>query len=177
MPNIIEIRCPHCSAILRVKEVENIEKKNVRCNVCGEKSPFTQFTKVVHTKAEESGTDYINQPVGESRSSEPGLLINSESGERFQLTEGCNIIGRGASSSQATIKLPTDLRQISREHAVIDVKLVPGKGYVHTFHLYKNEVNTTLLNGTELVYPEKIRLKDGDILDFPGIRICFKLKN
>lgn len=176
MEDTIKIRCPRCSAMLKVKNVEGIEKKNLKCPVCGERSPFTQFKKVAPQKAtEDLGTDITSGPVAESRSSQPGMLVNQASSERYQLVEGSNIIGREASTSQASVRFPSDLRQISREHAVIDVKLIPGKGYVHTLHLYKAGVNTTLLNGNELVYPEKIRLKDGDMLEFPGIKVCFKL--
>lgn len=174
MEDKIEIRCPHCSSAFKVRNVEGIERKAVKCPNCGEKSPFVRCKRVEHDDRKDLGTD--TSLVGQKKNSgyAVGKLVDTQTGASYQLQVGQNIIGREASSSQANVMLDTrGERRMSREHAVVDVKYVDGRGYVHSIGLYKQDVNPTLLNGTQLVYPEKIRMKDGDIVDFPGVRVRF----
>ena len=62
-----------------------------------------------------------------------------------------------AAKSEAGIQIYTaDSRAMSREHIVIDVKNVPGKGFVHTLSLYKEKVNPTFIGSEPLVYGDRI---------------------
>ena len=176
MNKINTIKCPNCSASLKTANPDKLKGKIIKCPVCGEKAPFDSFLQATPKKEppKVEGTNYTAVPKKKSTSNSIGLLVDTGSNARYPLEVGKNIIGREAATSQATVKLDTGgARLMSREHAVVEVKHIEGKGYNHTISLFKDGVNKTLINGLELVYPERLRLKDGDIIDFPGIRVRF----
>ena len=81
-----------------------------------------------------------------------------------------------SSKSEAGIQIYTaDSRAMSREHIVIDVKNVPGKGFVHTLSLYKEKVNPTFIGSEPLVYGDRIVLTHGDVIRLPDTTLKFEL--
>jgi hypothetical protein len=64
---------------------------------------------------------------------------------------------------------------MSREHVVIEVKRVAGKGFVHYLSLFKEKVNRTCINNDVLEYGDCVILKHGDIIHLPGIDLKFEL--
>jgi hypothetical protein len=90
------------------------------------------------------------------------------------LREGRNIIGREASTSTATVRLPQTYKRVSREHLIIDVKAV-GNEYKHEIRLYKSEVNTTQLNTTTLTAGDIFVLNNGDTIKLPDLGIRFEM--
>lgn len=189
MEEIIKIKCPYCGAVLSVKNQADIESKNVTCPICKQKSPFTDFKRIVD-KMEDEHTQY---PGGEEKtsyqnSSDPGTDIGRglnfalgklkimPTGPSYQLKNGKNIIGRRASQSSADFQIATgESKRLSREHLVIEIKKVQGKGLVHYASLYKQKTNKTYI-GTELLeYGDCIVLNDGDIIKLPDVSIKFEI--
>lgn len=186
MDELIKIRCPYCSASLSVKRVPDIEKKSVTCPVCKRKSPFVDFKQ---TYRQDNSTDYSGSGHGgqeDPKTSGPeeaenyiiGQICVLRTGSTFPLKQGRNIIGRKASSSKATIQIPTgDNRRVSREHLIVDVKRVLGQGFVHTVSLFKENVNKTVVNGIQLQPGEELPLKHGCRIDLPDVSLRFELRD
>ena len=169
----IQIKCPCCGAVLKVKMQPGIEGKSVTCPVCKQKSPFAAFGRPSGQKDE----DKTVYPGEVSANVNAGVLVKPGTGERFALKEGRNVIGRksSVSSSDIQIPLPNEMKRMSKEHIVIDVKDVPGRGLVHYASLYKEKVNPTAVNGEPLAFGECVVLNDGDRLTLPDADLIFKL--
>lgn len=183
--NVIKIKCPCCAAVLAVKAQPGIENKNVTCPVCKQSSSFQLFKKIAEKKSDcteypGEHTDYeschtetqINPDVNYTL----GKLKVQGLGFSFRLKVGRNVIGRKATASTADIQIPiTEGKHMSREHLVIEVKKVAGKGIVHYASLYKEKVNATAINNILLEYGDSIVLKSGDKLKLPDATIIFEI--
>ena len=169
----IQIKCPCCGAVLAVLKQPGIESKSVTCPVCKQKSPFAAFGRPSGNKDE----DKTVYPGEVSANVNAGMLVKPGTGERFALKAGRNVIGRksAVSSSDIQIPLPNEMKRMSKEHIVIDVKDVPGRGLVHYASLYKEKVNPTAVNGEPLAFGECVVLNDGDRLNLPDADLIFKL--
>jgi len=188
MDELIKIRCPYCSASLTVKRVPDIEKKSVTCPVCKRKSPFTDFKQTIQ---QDDPTDYEGKHQSHGWTEDPntpgiddvenniiGQICLLRTGKAYPLQQGRNVIGRKADSSKATIQLPTgENRRVSREHLVVNVKRVIGQGFVHTVSLYKENVNKTFVNGSQLQPGEELPLKHGYKIDLPDLPLRFELSD
>lgn len=187
---VIKIKCPCCGAILAVKSSPGIETKKITCPVCRESSPFTEYRQVVERPEQNEHTRYPDEEatrpaygedtdLGGGLNFVPGELhVVSGNVPVFRLKPGRNVIGREASASSADIRIPTpDSNRMSREHMVIEVKKMPGKGYVHYASLYKQRVNDTRINGERLEYGDCIVLHDGDTLRLPDAVLRFEIPN
>ena len=175
----LDVKCPWCSAVLRIKSIPVMEERNITCPNCKHTSLFTQFKAVV-PKEEESVTRFPGSN-GNSKKTKPenliiGRLIIPLSGLSFQLKPGQNIIGRKASASIANFQIETgDNKRMSREHLIIEVKRVPSTGFAHLISLYKERVNKTFINSTELLWGDTLILQHGDIIKLPDIDLRFEL--
>lgn len=175
------IKCPYCGAILKVNlNAPGIVNKQLKCPVCKEKSPFLKF--ILQQDKEKEETDYRDRNTERTRLKGEEvsnirlakLKLLSESLEFF-LKEGRNIVGRLASSSSATIQIPTnETRRLSREHLVIDVKKIPDEGYKYVASLYKEHINTTFINNEKLEYGDSVILRNGDVISLPDVTIVFE---
>lgn len=179
MNNLIKIKCPWCSAVLTVKNFEGIETKSVTCPVCKQKSPFTKFKKITDDDEKEK-TSYLRDGEATEQTDLDNLMIGclkvKTSGQTFRLSPGRNVIGRKASASSANIQLDTgENHRVSREHIVIEVKKIPGKGFVHYLSLFKERVNSTLHNKGSLLFGDCVILKNGDTISLPNFDIVFEL--
>lgn len=190
MENVIQIKCPFCGAVLSVKYQAGIESKNVTCPVCKHKYPFPQFKQVKnYSPAEGVDTEYPDKNNngyhnnGESSFTEMpkmnfiiGRVTVVSTGETFQLKTGRNVIGRKTLSSTADFKINTgDDLIMSREHLVIDVKKVAGKGVVHYASLFKERVNETRIGNDRLFYGDTVVLRHGEKIQLPGLLLKFEI--
>lgn len=173
----LDVKCPWCSAILRIRQTPGMEGKHITCPNCKKNSPFLQF-KPVAPKEDESVTCFPGESI-EKKTFENlliGRLVNLSNGLKFQLHSGRNIIGRKASASNANYQIPTgDNKRMSREHLIIEVKRVPTTGFTHYVSLYKERVNKTFINSTELLWGDTIILKDGDIIKLPDLELRLEI--
>ena len=175
----IDVKCPWCSATLRIRQTPGMESKNITCPNCKQTSPFIKFKKIIPVE-EESVTCFPGSN-GNSQKPKPenliiGRLIIPLSGLSFQLKPGQNIIGRKASASIANFQIPTgENKRLSREHLIIEVKRIPSTGFTHYVSLYKERVNKTFVNNTQLLYGDTLILQHGDILKLPDLDVRFEL--
>ena len=175
----LDVKCPWCSAVLRIKSSSGMEGKNITCPNCKHISPFTQF-KAVIPREEESVTCFpgglVNLPTPTKENFIIGRLVIPLSGISYQLLSGKNIIGRKSSASTANFQIETgDNKRMSREHLIIEVKRVPTIGFSHLVSLYKERVNKTFINSTELLWGDTLILQHGDIIKLPDIELKFEL--
>lgn len=175
MSATIKISCPVCGSVLAVKDSPDNEFRELTCPVCKKKSPYTSYRKIGANAGEH--TEYPDSPLrqNEKDNAAIGKILVVDKGLAFQLKEGLNIIGRQSKSSNADIQLPCSSRRMSREHVVIEVRQVPGKGYVHYISLNKQQVNPTYIGSEPLMYGDKIILNEGDIIRLPDMTVRFVL--
>ena len=176
--NIVKIKCPNCGGILSVKLKTQNQEVNIPCPICKITSPLKFYVQVTNqlqcsNKDDETqiGLHVVNYVVGQ-------LKIQGTEMSPSQLKMGRNVIGREAKSSTADIQIPqqsTGRSRMSREHLIIDVDKVVGKGIVHHLSLYKAGVNDTFLNNEKLEAPDRFILKDGDVIDLPEAKLVFEI--
>lgn len=187
----IKIKCPCCGAILAIRIQPNIENRNLKCPVCRESSPFRLFKKIENFGRNDADdpTIYPEENVrsksletsysGADENGLLGILIHGsgKSAMSFRLKIGKNIIGRKAPDSSADIQIPfpADCRRMSREHLMIEVKAVHGKGFVYYASLCKKKVNDTFVNKEKLEFGDCIVLKEGDVLSLPDAELTFEI--
>ncbi len=176
---IIQIKCPNCGAKLRAKMVEGIEKKSPICPVCKEKSPFNDYIKV-SPNANEGATDY-GAITKSSNANEIGQLrvVGDPENKVYKLKEGKNIVGRKATTTNATLQLemPAGGNRVSREHFIINVNPISPHTYRHSISLYKQQVNETFVGDIELEYGICLVLKHGDLIRIPGMTLRFECQS
>lgn len=188
---IIKIKCPQCGAVLSIRNIPGLETKNVNCPVCKYKGPFTSYRAYVpHQPNQADQTDYgygdktqykTTGSTGGTQSGNdfnilPGQLRVLSTGKVYKLKFGTNIIGRQALHSSATLQLPTDgSKRMSRDHLVIEVKKLPGKGLTAYVSLYKEKVNKTFINNDQLLYGDTLVLKDGDVISLPDLKVKYEI--
>ena len=175
----LDVKCPWCSALLRIKSAKRMEGKNITCPICKHTSPFTQFKKIIQAEEESEtclpGTDG-NTPNLSQENIIIGRLIIPITGISYQLLPGKNIIGRKASASTANFQIETgENKRMSREHLIIEVKRVSTTGFIHLVSLYKERVNKSFINSTELLWGDTLILQHGDIINLPDIDMRFEL--
>ena len=189
MEPILKIKCPWCGSVLSVKSQPGMESKSVTCPICKQKSHFKDFKPVADRSAEEKTqypgsedpTSYNTGSASASAGQSPNLILGQLScpdlGQPYRLKPGRNIVGRKASNSTADCQIPplAGSKRMSREHLVIEVKKVAGKGFVHYVSLYKERVNVTFVNNAELEYGDCIVLSHGDIIRLPDAVVKFEI--
>jgi hypothetical protein len=197
MEEIIKIKCPHCGAILAVKNQPNLAKKNVTCPNCKLTFPFTQFKGITSNVSnddpetqypdegsqrdphydEDRTTQYDEKTkIGNSNKFILGQVTVVTNGRSYHLKPGRNIIGRKGVNSNANFQIDTEgKRAMSREHIVIEVKKVPAKGFIHYVSLYKEKVNKTFIGNEPLLYGDCIVLNHGDMIKLPDATLRFEI--
>ncbi len=185
---IIKIKCSSCGAVLAVKNQSGIENKKLTCPVCKESAPFKNFKPVAERKVNDASaeehTSYggVGNTSAQNTASEQNftlgiLKMSAGSNMSFRLNTGRNVIGRKASSSGASIQIPTDSLRLSREHLVIEVKKVQGKGFVHYVSLAKERVNDTYVNNELVEFGDCTILKHGDLIKLPDTTLIFEIQD
>lgn len=189
---IIQIKCPFDGAVLSVKNQPGIEGKNVTCPICKHNYPFTSFKRVGewglknNSIIEDSSEAELTNYAYKSHSNEETSLnygnnaigkLQILGGEgTFQLNPGRNIIGRRSHKSTSHFQINTgESRSMSREHIIIDVKKIPGKGFVHYISLFKEKVNPTYIGQEILSFGDCIHLANGDLIKLPDAILKFEL--
>ena len=191
MDDIIKIKCPYCGAVLSVKNQAGIESKSVTCPICKQKSPFKDFKKIAEKfKDDGEHTQYPgdDEKTSYQTSSDPGTDIRTGLNftlgrltcpllnKPFQLKPGKNVIGRKATQSMADCQIPTESsKRMSREHLIIDIKKVQGKGFVHYASLCKQKINKTYIGNELLEYGDCVVLNHGDVIKLPDAVVKFEI--
>lgn len=180
----IRIKCPTCGAILTVVDSSANVGKSVKCPVCKEKHPFTEF-KAVHTTKEDSDRTSlgINLPV-EDKTQLPvkpsmvtyGYLLDETKHRKYTLTSGKNLVGRKTyqTASVASIPIETDDLCFSRKHLYIEATKGPD-GIIRHYAYNAANKNETTINGTRLGDGDKLILHDSDVIRSGKTILVFKV--
>lgn len=174
---IRQIKCPWCSAVLSIKYQAGLEHKSLTCPVCKRSSSLADYKPYIAPLEEHTCYPSANNNLTDSVDiALIGSLMNPTTGQSHKLKLGENIVGRKASVSKATIGLDTPTnKRISREHLIISVSLVKGRGLTHTLSLYKERLNPTFVNGMPLSFGDRVVLKHGDIINLPDLDLVFQI--
>lgn len=174
---IRQIKCPWCSAVLSIKYQAGMEHKSLTCPVCKRSSALAEYKPYI--APQEEHTCYPSIRNSESSSVDNSLvghLFVPSSGKSYKLNVGKNIIGRNAAVTKATVKIETPAnKRISREHLIISVSLIKGRGLIHALSLYKERLNHTSVNGVPLSFGDQVILKHGDIINLPDLDLVFQI--
>lgn len=191
MKETAKIKCPFCGVILTVKMQEGIENKSVTCPVCKERTSFWRF-KEVADGVDKEDTEYPNDDAktdygGHKGSGEESTIMGNTpnftigqlripgTAKIFRLKPGRNVVGREAATSSADVRIPSGSNRMSREHVVIDVRKVQGKGFVHYVSLYKERLNDTFINNERILFEDCMVLRHGDVLKLPDVSLKFEI--
>ena len=179
--NIIKIKCPFCGTVFSVQDVPGLYAKSTTCPVCKQKSAIKDFKRVADRQAEkteyptnghvsEEKTEYAptdNDKTQVGKSPFDNLVLGQlkvlPSGPSFQLRPGQNVVGRKVvNPPHADFQIPTVVNRMSRQHLLVEVKKVPGKGFVHYVSLYGQRANATFVGNNQLEVGDCVVLNDGD---------------
>ena len=182
----IKAKCPFCGLILIVPKYRD-ENKSVTCPSCKQNTLFKDFV-VIREKQEEKtelpqsvgseSTQYEKSTVkvDDVLKCKVGKLVDLESGSCFQLKIGRQVIGRKCiNPPHADFEMLAPTKRMSREHLVVEVKNVPGRGLLHYASLYKEKVNETFIGNVRLSFGDSIILNDGDIIKLPDVKVKFEI--
>lgn len=161
---MISVVCPHCSVKLKVDETRIPPAlRAFKCPKCGG-SISVSIVKQATTPDDVGDTVLIPKVGGRTKTVGKLCIKNSNEGEiSFPLKEGVNIIGRNSKTSNATIKILTDDRSMSREHARIEVVPDFKGGYRHFLSDFGSK-NHTFHNDNQLNKGDSVILQPGDFI-------------
>lgn len=189
MNDIIQIKCPFCGAVLSVKNIPGIDRKNVTCPICKQTNRFINY-KLIANNAEGGAKSPVNEVYDYKKSYESGSSEATQYGPMnftigklkllgsdisYQLKPGKNEVGRKSRNSTVDFQIDTgESRRMSRNHLVIEVVKENYKGYVHYISLSKENVNPTTVNGNPMCYGvDKVILNNGAIIKLPDADLKF----
>lgn len=191
MNEIIQIKCPFCGAVLSVKKIPDIDRKNVTCPICKQTNRFVNYKLITldDDKRTKSPVDEVKYP---QRNYDAGSIDATQYGPMnftigklklqgtdisYQLKPGKNEIGRKSKNSSVNFQIDTgESRRMSRNHLVIEVVKENYKGYVHYVSLSKENVNPTTVNGNPMCFGvDKVILNNGTIIKLPDAELRFEI--
>ena len=102
MDQFIQIKCPFCGAVLKVKQQAGLEKASITCPVCKKKSAFSDYETVINKDSEETELPGgFRSKQNSEDTTEFGASVNTfigclveKSGKRWALHLGVNTVGR-----------------------------------------------------------------------------------
>ena len=182
MDQIIQIKCPFCGAVLKVKQQPGLEKASITCPVCKKKSLFTDFETVINkdsdvtelpggVKSKQNSEDTTE--FGASVNTSIGCLVE-KSGKRWALHLGVNTVGRKLQSNPQQVEIPisdyTGERKMSRNHAKIEVIRLANGSAKHVLYNWQNK-NQTYVGGDPIESGDRIVLNNGMVIKVANIDV------
>lgn len=198
------IKCPSCGVLLDVRNSQNEAVKMITCPQCKAqlKVMFSQqhaatpqsFGETEYVGNSNGETQYVNRDNGETRyvghssspsqSDEtilagkkeevtPGYLLYG--GQKYPLGFGNNVIGRKATTSQATVQIATNDRYMSRQHLAIQVCKVSTDNVRVVVSNYHNK-NASYVNGELLNEGDQLVLTEGSIIKMGNTTVVYHQK-
>ena len=198
------IKCPSCGVLLDVRNSQNEAVKIISCPQCKARlrvvfsHPQQQVTppqssgEIQYVGNSNGETQYVNRDNGETRyvghfSSQsdetilagkkeevtPGYLLYG--GQKYPLGFGNNVIGRKATTSQATVQIATDDRYMSRQHLAIQVIKASTYKVRVVVSNYHNK-NASYVNGQLLNEGDQLVLTEGSIIKMGNTTVVYHQK-
>lgn len=196
MDQFIQIKCPFCGAVLKIKQQAGLEKASITCPVCKKKTPFTGFGKVNNGDNEMTEGPLFNPSnpnkeetdiwgsndktkVNNFFNAAIGCLVET-SGKRWTLRPGVNTVGRKLQSGSQQVDIPiqdyTGERRMSRNHAKVEVVQLGNGAYKHILCNWQNK-NETYVGGEVLHEGDRIILQNGMSIRFANIDVKFVIED
>ena len=197
---IKRVKCPNCGVVLEVKNTQNETVKLINCPQCKvplrvafqpqqpldaetmlpPKNPRQQPTRGYDDGKTQLGGRHSDDTVlGRGRNSEdtqvPQQAFLSFEGRLFVLMMGVNTVGRKASTSTASLQIPSSDPYMSRSHVQIKLSVLPN-GKLKAVVSNDRNKNITTINGTELRPDEAIVLSNGDRIVMGKTTVVFQVK-
>ena len=172
------ITCPSCKTVLQVKFQPQQEPLEAKTFYASPKQPSADSGK---TQLGSAGRDTILRG-GVSGSTELQTPTQKDSvtaklscgGKNYPLQDGRNIVGRQATTSEATVQIDTVDRYMSRQHCIINVSTLPDGSKKAVLSNYLNK-NSTTIDGQLIGKGDEIRLTDGNSITMGHTTVTFKL--
>ena len=101
-------------------------------------------------------------------------VVHVDSGKRFPLKEGVNLIGRCSLGTIVDIAIPTSSHLVSRKHSIIEVSKSNRGEYTYFISNAENK-NPTKINDTLLANGARIELHSGDIINLASVLLVFEM--
>lgn len=167
---MIPVKCPHCKVGLKVDETKIPEGiASFKCPKCRHDVPVSYLKNEQPTDSETVLIRPIRKGCGRLI-----VVANPDTPEQtFSLREGIFIVGRKASVSEATIRIETGDKEMSRNHMRIEVKKDNRGNYIHMLSDYQSK-NHTQYNGRSLDKGEVVVLKNNDEIKIGHTHVRFK---
>lgn len=167
---MIPVKCPHCKVGLKVDETKIPEGiASFKCPKCRQDIPVSYLQNEQQADSETVLIRPIRKGCGRII-----VVANPDTPEQtFPLREGIFIVGRKASASEATIRIETGDKEMSRNHMRIEVKKDNRGNYIHMLSDYQSK-NHTQYNGRCLDKGEVVVLKDNDEIKIGHTHVRFK---
>lgn len=187
MDQFIQIRCPFCGAVLKVKQQVGLEKASITCPVCKKKSPFLNYESVISKNSEETELPGYFKPKQSSEETEIAGIVNSvigclveKSGKRWSLHLGVNTIGRKLQSNPQQVEIAisdyTGERKMSRNHAKIEVIRQANGSCKHVLYNWQNK-NSIYVGGDPIDAGDRIVLHNGMVIKFANVDVKFVIED
>ena len=158
---MIPVQCPHCKVGLKVDEHKIPEGINsFKCPKCKGDIPVSFLEKKPEQRTD--GRDTVIFQPSKTKGGKLTVFDNEYAKEQiFHLREGFYVVGRKASVSNATIRIETGDKLVSRNHFRIEVKKDAQGGLIHCLSDNQSK-NRTMYNGKYLEESEEVVLRDND---------------
>lgn len=111
--------------------------------------------------------------AGKKEEVTPGYLLYG--GQKYPLGFGNNVIGRKATTSQATVQIATDDRYMSRQHLAIQVIKASTDNVRVVVSNYHNK-NASYVNGQLLNEGDQLVLTEGSIIKMGNTTVVYHQK-
>lgn len=180
------ITCPKCKATLSVKfkKQEPLEAHTYLTpnNANNGETQYAGFKNNGETQLGNPINNGETQLGGYNNSGETQILSNAApsksaylkvNGKAYQLKLGANIIGRKATTSQATVQIDTPDRYMSRQHSKIVVSRFPN-GKLKSVLSNDHNKNISTIDGQDLLQGDEIVLEDGDQIVMGKTTVIYK---
>jgi len=172
---MIPVKCPHCHVGLKVDK-EKIPQgiETFKCPKCKQEIPLSFIDNKRNTHSNETTTVVFHSSKVEGGK----LTVLPEGNTReqvYHLREGNYIVGRKVAVSNADIRIETDDKMMSRNHARISVKKDAHGGVIHCLS-DNHSKNRTMHNGQYLDESEEVVLQDNDEIKIGNTLLLFNLK-
>lgn len=174
--------CPSCGVVLDVKNSKNETLKQITCPQCKSllqvmftpaQEPLTAQTFYAPKQTKDNAaTQLANKAEEVSERKQHAELVYQ--GHSYPLQEGLNVIGRQASTSNATVQINTNDLYMSRQHAQIEITTLEDGTIKAVLSNYKNK-NQTIIDGQAIEADDKIRLAEGNAITMGKTTVTFKL--
>lgn len=179
---VLRLHCPNCKTLLQVKFSPKEEPVEAPTYYARPKQPVdngeTQLGNGYSARSEQANAFSCETQLGDGDSNNKSASQRTATlvfeGKGFPLEEGRNIIGRQATTSQATIQIPTRDHFMSRQHCVINITTLSDGRKKAVISNFQNK-NDTSINGHKIGSGDAIILQDGNTITMGETTVTYNV--